>query len=436
MADKLKEHIKRAATAADPFKPTKPQTWDEFVKQFKSESSKDDEKSAKEKFDEHIKRAASTAESFKPEKPQTWEEFKKQFKFDTEKKEDKTKESKQASVPYSNEELDRQAASIVSNIEMSKKNVPYKEGMGESEPTPEQTKSLKDSVKTALEGSKGDPEKAELSWDSLRKSIIDAEQEILDTSRTELESIQKKGDAQKERAKLGSIFTQLINAAALLYAAKKGIQSDIKLADPSNVERLREIERDMEYQRNLLKDKIAIMRKRDYELADLREKEFLGKEGAKASAARSAEEKAETARKEALAREKEDRSRREALKREIRSASSKELDKLIKSYGDGDNEAITEHLMSVHKINENKAKILSGQAATPDETPDWNEINKIIQNSYIKNYGIGTSAPAQEEVSTDSEYVYMIPKGKDQSEAVKVHKTNINQALKMGFTYR
>ena len=220
-------------------------------------------------------------------------------------------------------------------------------------------------------------------WEELRNYIDTKEEEVLTLQKEESQKLMSEEAKRKKSAQLGKIFGDLINAAALLYAAKQGVEADLKLADPSAAEEIRDIEREMDYKRSLLRDKIAFIRKKNYELYGSKVGEQEKKEKEE-SAAQTAEAKAlADRRKAAESQSKEERNRQERIMEQIIKDTKGTMKGIMKLDGD----ALTKELMK-YKIPEDKAEELSGEGFWWDDPAKYNEVKSIIRNYHARDWGL------------------------------------------------
>lgn len=265
---------------------------------------------------------------------------------------------------------DKEAEGIVGRV-LSEEG-PSKQSYGQIQEEKTPIEPMQSTFEAAVEESKDDPKAPKKAWDQLNRDISGVEKEL-----TDIDKIQGERDSAKKNARLGALLKSLVNASAMLYAAKKGIQSDIRLTDPKLQDEIREIEREMDYKRNLLKDKLNILRRNRSEMQEEESAEQKAKQKEK-----------ETSEKRQAALDKETIQRQDKVIKDIRDATEGTLNRLRKLEGSDLRDELQKY-----NIDEGTAKKISGYGHIWNDPAKYSDIEKEIRKYHAKRYGLTPSTP-------------------------------------------
>jgi len=220
-------------------------------------------------------------------------------------------------------------------------------------------------------------------WDSLKKKLVNDEKAVEDLKTKEAGKLQTEEQRRKQSSKLGVLLKSLLNSAALLYAAKKGVVSDIKLETPDDAKQIRDIERDMDYERTLLRDRISETRRTNSEVSRIEEGGLRRKE---------AQDDRTDARNKSIKLAEAKANARDA--KDIKKAAADEdkiLDKIIDKF-EGDDEAMRAAL-EAHGMDTEIAKDISGDTRSYFwDTPAGGQKLYELKQKHIRNILGGTNA--------------------------------------------
>ena len=182
-------------------------------------------------------------------------------------------------------------------------------------------------------------------------------------------------EGAKKQAQVGKLIKSLMNAAALVYAAKQGIQADLKLAEPDIAIELKDIERDYDLKRMELQKKLQFLRKRDDDITNIISKDI------SATAAGEARKTAAKAKLDAANKKIVERHRKDILKA---IAANKGEDEDMRS------------ALEATGMDSETAKDISGDTRSIfwDSQLEGDELNAAIDN-YLKTLIGGSTSEAQ-----------------------------------------
>jgi len=236
--------------------------------------------------------------------------------------------------------------------------------------------------------------KVATTWDSLKKKLAADEVAVEDLKTKEAGKLQTEEQRRKRSSKLGVLLKSLLNSAALLYAAKKGVVSDIKLETPDDAKQIRDIERDMDYERTLLRDRISETRRTNSEVSRIEEGGLRRKE-AQDDRTDARNKSIKLAEAKAAARDAKDIKKAAARDaKDIKKAAADEdkiLDKIIDKF-EGDDEAMRSAL-EAHGVDTEIAKDISGDTRSYFwDTPAGGQKLYELKQKHIRNILGGTNA--------------------------------------------
>ncbi len=143
-----------------------------------------------------------------------------------------------------------------------------------------------------IEGGGGSPKDYHALYGALTDDMDKREQALLAMQQAKQADLQTIEDKRRRRSNITKMMMDMIDAAALLYAANKGIIADIKLNKNDNAEELKYIQQNMDTHRANLKANMEFLRKKNYEIGRITEDKLKRDE---ASEARTEERKEDRA---------------------------------------------------------------------------------------------------------------------------------------------